>query len=80
MVLQHRGRYAFDRQPQLHLGFQALHAFRAKHNRLPMPHDDADAKEVVTLAEEINSKWFGPSFAVTYDDIGAGAYDNTPEP
>jgi polar amino acid transport system substrate-binding protein len=30
--------------------------------------------------EAINAKWFGPSFAVTYDDIGAGAYDNTPEP
>jgi phosphate/phosphite/phosphonate ABC transporter binding protein len=23
---------------------------------------------------EINQKWFGPSFAVTYDDIGPGAY------
>jgi polar amino acid transport system substrate-binding protein len=39
----------------------------------------AEMKADGTL-EEINSKWFGPSFAVTYDDIGAGAYDNTPEP
>jgi polar amino acid transport system substrate-binding protein len=30
--------------------------------------------------ETINQKWFGPSFAMTYDEIGAGAYDNTPEP
>jgi phosphate/phosphite/phosphonate ABC transporter binding protein len=24
--------------------------------------------------EEINTKWFGPSFTMTYDDIGPGAY------
>lgn len=30
---------------------------------------------------EINKKWFGPSFTMTYDDIGPGAYDNpTPTP
>ena len=26
-----------------------------------------------TLAE-INGRWFGPDFALTYDDIGCGAY------
>ena len=30
--------------------------------------------------ETINAKWFGPGFAVTYDDIAEGAYDNTPTP
>lgn len=30
---------------------------------------------------EINKKWFGPNFTMTYDDIGPGAYDNpTPTP
>lgn len=32
---------------------------------------------------EINKKWFGPSFTMTYDEIGPGAYDNptpTPQP
>lgn len=28
--------------------------------------------------EAINSKWFGPDFALTYDDIGAGAYGVDP--
>jgi polar amino acid transport system substrate-binding protein len=29
----------------------------------------------------INTKWFGPAFSMTYDDIGPGAYDNpTPTP
>jgi phosphate/phosphite/phosphonate ABC transporter binding protein len=27
--------------------------------------------------QEINAKWFGPSFDVTYDDIGDGAYAST---
>ena len=31
--------------------------------------------------ETLAAKWFGPAFAVTYDDIGPGAYDNpTPAP
>ena len=30
--------------------------------------------------QTINDKWFGPNFAVTYDDIAEGAYDNTPTP
>jgi polar amino acid transport system substrate-binding protein len=30
--------------------------------------------------ETINAKWFGPSFAVTYDDIAEVTYDNTPVP
>ncbi len=30
--------------------------------------------------DELAEKWFGASFDLTYDDIGLGAYDNTPEP
>jgi polar amino acid transport system substrate-binding protein len=25
--------------------------------------------------QEINAKWFGPDFVLTYDEIGPGAYD-----
>ncbi|MEW6717064.1 MAG: transporter substrate-binding domain-containing protein [Chloroflexota bacterium] len=28
--------------------------------------------------EQINQKWFGPSFVLTYDDVGAGAYGVDP--
>ncbi|KAH8021669.1 hypothetical protein HPB51_016065 [Rhipicephalus microplus] len=44
-----------DRQDQLHLGFQALHAFEAKHSRLPRPWNKEDAAEVVALAKEKNA-------------------------
>jgi polar amino acid transport system substrate-binding protein len=30
--------------------------------------------------DQLAEKWFGPGFDLTYDDIGYGAYDNTPEP
>lgn len=37
----------FDRPQQLHVGFQALHAFAEKHGGdLPRPHNDEDASEV----------------------------------
>lgn len=37
----------FDRPQQLHVGFQALHAFAEKHGgELPRPHNDEDASEV----------------------------------
>lgn len=44
----------FDRPAQLHVGFQALHAFAEKHNGdFPRPHNDSDAAEVYALAQEI---------------------------
>ncbi|KAJ2162987.1 E1 ubiquitin-activating protein [Coemansia sp. RSA 552] len=48
----------FDRPAQLHVGFQALHAFSAVNGgRMPRPGNAADASEVVRLANEINDKW-----------------------
>ncbi|KAF9387292.1 SPS-sensor component ptr3 [Podila verticillata] len=46
----------FDRPAQLHIGFQALHTFVAKHGRQPRPRNEQDAKEVFTIATEINNK------------------------
>lgn len=44
----------FDRPAQMHVGFQALHAFAESHKgELPRPHNDADAQEVLKLAQEI---------------------------
>ncbi|XP_049268863.1 ubiquitin-like modifier-activating enzyme 1 [Rhipicephalus sanguineus] len=44
-----------DRGAQLHLGFQALHAFQEAHERLPRPWDMYEAAEVVQLAKEKNA-------------------------
>ncbi|KAL8764975.1 MAG: hypothetical protein Q9194_006746 [Teloschistes cf. exilis] len=41
----------FDRPQQLHIGFQALHAFKDKHGHLPRPHNDADATQVLDLTK-----------------------------
>lgn len=49
----------FDRPGQLHVGFQALHAFEKKHSRLPKPWNQADADELMTLAEEVNAAQTG---------------------
>ncbi|KAJ8259163.1 hypothetical protein COCON_G00181750 [Conger conger] len=49
----------FDRPGQLHLGFQALHAFQKKHNRLPKSWNQADADELVSLTEELNGAQSG---------------------
>jgi len=46
----------FDRPAQLHVGFQALHAFSAKNGRQPRPRNEEDATEVYTLTQEINNK------------------------
>ncbi|KAF9365135.1 SPS-sensor component ptr3 [Mortierella sp. NVP85] len=46
----------FDRPAQLHVGFQALHAFAAKHGRQPRPRNEEDATEVFALANGINNK------------------------
>ncbi|KAI9870757.1 MAG: E1 ubiquitin-activating protein, partial [Pleopsidium flavum] len=44
----------FDRPQQLHVGFQALHAFAERHaGEFPRPHNDADASEVLKHAQEI---------------------------
>ncbi|KAK6224721.1 ubiquitin-activating enzyme e1 [Colletotrichum tabaci] len=41
----------FDRPQQLHLGFQALHAFVESQGRFPKPLDDADATVILRSAE-----------------------------
>jgi ubiquitin-activating enzyme E1 len=43
----------FDRPQQLHVGFQALHAFAQGRGRLPRPMNDEDAAEIVKSAKEI---------------------------
>ncbi|KIH93019.1 ubiquitin-activating enzyme E1 [Sporothrix brasiliensis 5110] len=40
----------FDRPQQLHIGFQALHAFAQTHNRLPRPQNAEDATVLVASA------------------------------
>lgn len=42
----------FDRPQQLHLGFQALHAFQVAQGRLPHPMDDEDAAIVIGSAKK----------------------------
>ncbi|XP_067302479.1 ubiquitin-like modifier-activating enzyme 1 isoform X2 [Pseudorasbora parva] len=49
----------FDRPGQLHVGFQALHAFEKKHSRPPKPWSQSDADELVTLADEVNAAQTG---------------------
>jgi len=44
----------FDRPPQLHLGFQALHQFRQQQGRYPKPHNEDDAKSVLDIATKLN--------------------------
>lgn len=46
----------FDRPQQLHVGFQALHAFAEKKGSFPRPHHEADAAEFVQLAKSIAAK------------------------
>jgi ubiquitin-activating enzyme E1 len=43
----------FDRPPQLHIGFQALHQFVKSHGSLPKPQNDADASELYSIAQEL---------------------------
>ncbi|GAA5906369.1 hypothetical protein JCM8208_003532 [Rhodotorula glutinis] len=43
----------FDRPPTLHIGFQALSAFRSKNSRLPKPRNAADAAKLVQLAKDV---------------------------
>lgn len=47
----------FDRPAQLHVGFQALHAFAADHNgEFPRAHNEADAAEVLKHAQGLASQ------------------------
>ncbi|RKO93771.1 hypothetical protein BDK51DRAFT_18222 [Blyttiomyces helicus] len=47
----------FDRPAALHIGFQALDAFAAKHGgHLPRPRNSADAAEVFELGKAINAQ------------------------
>lgn len=46
---------AFDRPGHLHLAFQAVQQFRAKHNKWPGL-SESDINETIALAEEINNK------------------------
>lgn len=45
----------FDRPNTLHVGFLALHGFYNKHERLPKPHGEEDANEVVHLARNVKA-------------------------
>uniref|UniRef100_A0A3B5LHJ1 E1 ubiquitin-activating enzyme n=1 Tax=Xiphophorus couchianus TaxID=32473 RepID=A0A3B5LHJ1_9TELE len=58
----------FDRPGQLHLGFQAIHAFKQKHSRLPTPWSQADGDELLTLAKELNSAQTGSAKAEQLDE------------
>ena len=46
----------FDRPQQLHLAFQALHAFQVAKGRLPNPMDDTDAVVVLEAAKKFASE------------------------
>ncbi|KAF2240122.1 putative poly(A) RNA transport protein [Viridothelium virens] len=47
----------FDRPQQLHIGFQALHAFAEEHRReLPRPHNASDTSEVLKIAQALASQ------------------------
>ena len=47
----------FERPAQLHVGFQALHAFADKNGgEFPKAHNEADAAEVLKLAQELAKK------------------------
>ena len=47
----------FERPAQLHVGFQALHAFADKNGgEFPRAHNEADAAEVLKLAQELAKK------------------------
>ncbi|KIY01325.1 uncharacterized protein Z520_02877 [Fonsecaea multimorphosa CBS 102226] len=43
----------FDRPAQLHVGIQALHAFKEEKGSLPRPHSEEDAKEVLAITKKL---------------------------
>ncbi|KDE04948.1 ubiquitin-activating enzyme E1 1 [Microbotryum lychnidis-dioicae p1A1 Lamole] len=46
----------WNRPATLHIGFQALSAFKAGHGRLPAPRDDSDAQTFLQLSKDVASK------------------------
>lgn len=46
----------FDRLSTLHVGFQAISAFKSAHGRWPAPRDEGDAAQVLALAKDIATK------------------------
>ncbi|KAJ4934953.1 hypothetical protein JOQ06_007733 [Pogonophryne albipinna] len=58
----------FDRPGQLHVGFQAIHAFQKKHNHLPAPWNKADGEEFLTLAKEVNAAQTGSAKVEQLDE------------
>uniref|UniRef100_A0A4W4EU82 E1 ubiquitin-activating enzyme n=1 Tax=Electrophorus electricus TaxID=8005 RepID=A0A4W4EU82_ELEEL len=50
-----------DPGSNLHVGFQALHAFEKKHSRSPKPWNQSDADELVALANDVNAAQSGPA-------------------
>lgn len=45
----------FDRPNTLHVGFLALHGFYSKYERLPKPHGEEDANELVEFAKQVKT-------------------------
>lgn len=45
----------FDRPNTLHVGFLALHGFINKYDRLPKPHNEEDANELVQMAKNVQA-------------------------
>ncbi|KAJ3586743.1 hypothetical protein NHX12_013137 [Muraenolepis orangiensis] len=58
----------FDRPGQLHVAYQAVHAYQKKHSRLPKPWCQADADEMVALAKEVNSSLTGSAKVEQLDE------------
>ncbi|XP_077464525.1 ubiquitin-like modifier-activating enzyme 1 [Stigmatopora argus] len=58
----------FERPGQLHIGFQAIHAFQKKHSRLPTPWNKADGEEMLSLAKELNSAQSGSAKVEQLDE------------
>ncbi|XP_033825185.1 ubiquitin-like modifier-activating enzyme 1 [Periophthalmus magnuspinnatus] len=58
----------FERPGQLHIGYQALHAFQKKHGHPPVPWSQADGEELLTLAKEINCAQTGSAKVEELDE------------
>uniref|UniRef100_A0A8C9T6H7 E1 ubiquitin-activating enzyme n=1 Tax=Scleropages formosus TaxID=113540 RepID=A0A8C9T6H7_SCLFO len=58
----------FDRPGQLHVGFQALHAFEKKHKRQPKPWNQSDADELVSIANDVNANQAGSAKVEQLDE------------
>ena len=54
----------FDRPGQLHVGFQAIHAFQKKHNHLPVPWNRVNITPICFNNMLIGmSHWLGVTFS-----------------